>query len=171
MIPDFETWRTASPEARRLCFSQSPNLQVSPSGTAVLNTGLTHLAGSVLQSRPFHPTHPMNSFSRPNRPILPSRDRFLAWNGAFPPENSRPISSGVLHERLGVATPPSGVAHERRGVLHGPLMDAGPPAGVLHHRLGVAHPPFGAAPHFPEGTPRRIHGRPRRKHGAPRLRQ
>jgi hypothetical protein len=106
-----------------------------------------------------------------NSPDFTSRDRFPARKGAFHPENGRPISSGVLHERLGVATPPLGVAHERRGVRHAPFMEAGQTFGVLHPRRGVVHPPFGAAPHFPEGTPRRIHGRPRSRHGAPRLRQ
>jgi hypothetical protein len=55
----------------------------------------------------------------PKSPHFASRDRFPARKDAFPPENRRPISFGVLHERLGVATPPLGVAHERRGVLHG----------------------------------------------------
>jgi hypothetical protein len=94
MIPDFETWRTASPETRRLCFSQSPNLQVSPSGTAVLNVGLTALAGSVLQSRPFHLTPAMNPFSRPNRPIFPQGTAFRPGMALFPRKTAAPFRPG-----------------------------------------------------------------------------
>lgn len=88
--------------------------------------------------------------------------------GIVPGLKAAPIWRGVLHGRGGVATPPLGVSHERRGV-------AAPPVGVLHERRGVALPPVGvatprsgAAPHFPEGTPRPVHGTPRRTHGAPR---
>lgn len=75
---------------------------------SVLNIGLTALAGSVLQSRPFQPTSAMNPFSRPNRLILPPRTAFRPGGTLFSRKTAAPFrpvcsmnASGWLIRRPG----------------------------------------------------------------------
>lgn len=78
-----------SPRLPAKPFSPSPSL-----AKAVLNVGLTALAGSVLQSRPFHPTPAMNPFSRPNRPFCPPGAAFRPGMALFPQKKAAPFRPG-----------------------------------------------------------------------------